>query len=443
VQVYSATITAALGRADLTAITGYDINSSQYSQDYTASFDSQDTFAVADARLALKMRNAKITQEVRLAVPFGTVADWLLGGFFSHEHTRYDQNLYAQVSLSGRIAGQWVFFAVPQTYTEYSGFTDLTLHINDRFDIQLGARDSQIRQTSSETQIGAAYAQLVGTPDPNIYPPVHSSVNAVTYLVTPRWKLSTDWMVYARLASGYRPGGPNVSPGVPAQYQPDKTQNYELGVKGEYLDHKVYLDASLYYIDWKSIQLTLLDPQTYQGYTANASRAKSQGLELSVNVTPFSGLTATAWVAWNTAVLKEGFPYSGMQYEAYGVAGDRLPFGSRFSGNVAVNDEFRLSDRITASVGLTESLVGNQLGGFQSAATAGVAPPRQSYPSYARMDLRAGLKYATWDINLFANNVTNRRVIVPLGGLDAAPLPPNYFAILQPRLVGLNLTKTF
>jgi len=444
VQVYSATVTAKLGAADLTAISGYNVNSSLFSQDYSAIVGGLQPFSsVSGARLDLDMRNAKFTQEIRLAMPLGQVADWLLGAFYSHEHTRYDQNLYAEDATTGNIAGQWVLFSVPQTYTEYSGFTDFTFHLTERFDVQLGARESEIRQTSSESQIGAPYANLIGSPNPVLYPAVDSSVNAFTYLLTPRLKLSPDWMAYARLASGYRPGGPNVTPGVPPQYQPDKTQNYEVGLKGDTWNHKIQFDGSLYYIDWKNIQLTLLDPQNYQGYTANASRAKSQGVELSLNVTPTTGLTIAGWVAWNTAVLKEGFTYSGMLYEAYGTAGDRLPFGSRFSGNLSVNEEFRITAQWKGTVGVSESYVGDQVGGFQDATTVGIAPPRQHYPSYARTDLRAGLKYDSWRVNLFANNVTNRRAVIPLGGLDASPLPQNYFTVIQPRLIGININKTF
>ena len=444
IQVYSATATAKLGEADLTAISGYNINSSLVSQDYSAIIGGAPPFSsVTGARLDLDMRNAKFTQEIRLAMPLGNVADWLLGVFYSHEHTSYDQNLYAEDSTTGDIAGQWVLFTVPQTYTEYSGFTDFTLHVTERFDVQLGARESVIKQTSSESQIGAPYASLIGSPDPVIYPAVDSRVNAFTYLLTPRLKLSPDWMAYARLASGYRPGGPNVAPGVPPQYQPDKTQNYEVGLKGDAWNHKIQFDGSLYYIDWKNIQLTLLDPQSYQGYTANASRAKSQGMELSVSIIPTTGLTIAGWVAWNTAVLKEGFPYSGMLAEAYGTAGDRLPFSSRISGNLSVNAEFRITGQWKGTVGVAESYVGDQVGGFQDAVTVGVAPPRQDYPSYSRTDLRAGLKYDNWSVNLFANNVTNRRAIIPLGGLDASPLSQNYFTFLQPRLVGINVTKTF
>jgi len=83
-------------------------------------------------------------------------------------------------------------------------------------------------------------------------------------LVTPRYKLTPDLMLYARLASGYRAGGPNATAsvfGLPESYSPDKTQNYEIGAKGDVLNHLIEFDASAYYIDWRQIQLSLVDPR--------------------------------------------------------------------------------------------------------------------------------------------------------------------------------------
>ena len=222
VQVYSATVTANLGAMNLTAISGYNVNSSLASQDYSAVVGGQEPFpTVSGARLDLDMNNAKFTQEIRLAMALGTGAEWLLGGFYSHEHTSYLQNLYPEDPITGAIPGKWVLFSVPQTYTEYSGFTDLTFHVTERLDIQLGARDSQIKQTSSETQSGAAYAALIGSPDPVIYPAVDSSVNAFTYLVTPRLKalarLDAVRKIRLRLSARWTERRPRRSPSVSAR----------------------------------------------------------------------------------------------------------------------------------------------------------------------------------------------------------------------------------
>jgi iron complex outermembrane receptor protein len=254
--------------------------------------------------------------------------------------------------------------------------------------------------------------------------------------VTPRFKLSEDLMLYVRLASGYRAGGPNqVVVGVPPQYQPDKTRNYEVGAKGNFLDHLISFDASVYYIDWRDIQLSLIDSQSNQGYTGNAGGAKSEGVELSLESRPVSALTLAAWVVWNEAILTQPFPPASTAAGGiYGGAGDRLPYSSPFSGNFSVNEEFPLIGTATGFLGAAVGYVGGRLDNFIS------TPDRQPLPAYAKADLRAGVTYGTWKTNLFVTNVTDRRGL--LGG-GAGNFIPYAFQYIQPRTVGLSVAKTF
>jgi iron complex outermembrane receptor protein len=323
--------------------------------------------------------------------------------------------------------GTLIYVPIPTTYAEYAGFTDLTFHVSDRFDIQVGGRESAIRQTFSETESGAFF------PTPSVVPQVATNSSAFTYLVTPRFKVSPDLMVYARLASGYRAGGANPLPGsgTPPEYSPDKTQDYDLGLKADFLEHTLSVDASLYYIDWKNIQLQLFNPLTGGDYNTNGSRAKSQGLELSVESRPLIGLKVAGWVTWNDAELTRAFPAGST---AVGMQGDRLPNSSRFSGNLSLQQDFPLGTRVSGFVGGAVSYVGSREGVFNS------TPQRQYFPAYAKTDLRAGAKYESWAANLYVNNVADKRGIIS-GGLGV--FPPFGFYDIQPRTVGLSLSKDF
>jgi iron complex outermembrane recepter protein len=110
-----------------------------------------------------------------------------------------------------------------------------------------------------------------------VNPPEHTKDHSFTYLLTPRYRFSPNLMVYARVASGYRPGGPNptcVLYPVPCQYAPDKTRNYELGLKAQTQEHRLSFDASVYYIDWRNIQLQVAQADTEFTYFTNASKAR-------------------------------------------------------------------------------------------------------------------------------------------------------------------------
>jgi len=310
--------------------------------------------------------------------------------------------------------------------------------VTDRFDVQFGGRESTNRQTYHETDFGPYDLTFYGTPSPYAFPAEESRKSAFTYLVTPRFKVTPDLMLYARLASGYRPGGPNEptsNRNVPASFGPDKTMNYEIGAKGTALENRLSFDASVYYIDWKDIQVLVYDPNTEITYFTNANRAKSQGVELSVESRPLSGLTLGAWVAWNDAELTKAFPPVDVSF-TYGVPGDRLPYSSRFSGNFSAEQSFPLSKDWTGLVGVAVSYVGERVGEFA------ITPARDIFPAYTRTDLRGGLKRGSWAVNLFANNITDRRGIVS-GGIASGGNSPFAYQYIQPRTVGFSIAKTF
>jgi hypothetical protein len=159
-------------------------------------------------------------------------------------------------------------------------------------------------------------------------------------------------------------------------------------------------------------------------------------VELSLEARPVGGLTLASWVAWNEAVLTQRFPAGST---AYGVPGYRLPDGSRWSGNFAVDEDFPIWRAVTGFVGSSVTYVGDRFGPFRGL-SAGVPLPRQRFPSYTQVDLRSGIKTDTWTLSLTATNVTDRRNAI-YGGLGA--LPPTAFTYILPRTISLSVSKAF
>jgi outer membrane receptor protein involved in Fe transport len=274
-----------------------------------------------------------------------------------------------------------------------------------------------------------------------VTPELRSEADAFTYLVTPRFRISPNLMMYGRFASGYRTGGPNsplppssplYDPAVPAQSDPDETNNYEFGVKGSVFDHALSFDASLYYIDWKDIQINVVSQVNARGYSTNGGNAKTQGAELAVEAAPLPGLTLGAWAVWSDAVLTESFPVTS---PVSGASGDRLPYSSEWAGNFSVDQRFPLTAELTASVGGTVSYIGDRLGSF-----TGGTNQRETYPSFTKVDLRAGLEYGRLRINAYVANVSDERGV--LGG-GVGTFPPYAFVYIQPRTIGINLSADF
>ncbi len=440
-QAYSATLKAKLGVADLTAVTGYNVVGNFNAFDYSATLGPLVAVAfpgISGTISFLDYETKKFTQEVRLTMPLGARLEWLIGGFYTRERDEDFNHMGAINPATGVEVGTFLDQVLPSRYSEYAAFTDLTWKVTDRFDIQVGARQSRLDQEVSTVYSAGPFNTVVGLANPTIFAASSTKADAFTYLLTPRLKVSPDLLAYARLASGYRAGGPqagNQLYGIPARYDPDKTLNYELGLKGDFLAHALSIDVSVYHIDWKDIQITQskqVTPVLRTNYTGNGARAKSQGVELSIESRPLRGLQIAGWVAYNDATLAQDLPLG----PSVGLEGNRLPFSSRLSANLSVDGEFPLTATVKGFVGATASYAGDRVGIFQP------TPLRQYYPSFTKTDLYAGVRYESWTINLFVNNLTDERGLLT-GGRDYNPSPAYASVFIQPRTFGLSLAKDF
>lgn len=438
VQFYAGVLKIPLGQGTLTSLTGYNISSFNSEADASWLYGAglvEPLFGVAGVWLTADATTTKLSQELRLSTPIGARLDWLAGAYFTRENTQFLANLMAVSPQSEQVVGSVLNSEFPTTYKEYAAYTDLTLKVSSRFDIQLGGRYTRFKQGGFELDDGIYNMLFFRPPRPNpfIAGPESLDADSSTYLLTPRLRLTPDLMIYARVASGYRAGGINVTdaPGIPTGYGPDKTYNYELGLKADWLNHALSVDASAYSIDWKDIQLFLRGP-TGAGYLNNGGDAKSQGLELMVQARPSRGLTLSGWVAWNAAVLTQNFPATS---SVQGMDGDRLPYNMRFSGNLAAQQVFALPRDGSGYVGADVSYVDARLGEF---AAGGL---RAYLPAYAKTDAHGGVRYGSWSVDLFANNLTDRRGILTRGQDTGGP--PYSVTYIQPRTVGLNVAKSF
>jgi outer membrane receptor protein involved in Fe transport len=461
-QFYDAVVTAKFGQLELMSVTGYGINHIQDSFDSSGGGAGEafvfPAYGVVGFPSFQNTDQRRFTQEFRLTVPLAPRLQVLMGGFYSHDFSPIGtQDAYASEPLTGSIAGP-VYLTQNSSdgnvlTMERAGFLNFTYQATDRLSIQLGGRVStysthQYAVTyTGPTQPPENYAfnTLIGAPSPVAVPPSDStSPNASSFLFTPELKITPDLMMYLRLASGFRPGGSNgFGPGnPPPHYNPDKTYNYELGFKGSFYDHALTTDISAYYIDWKDIQLSLasvVNGIVVGGFTGNGGRAKSEGLELSAQARPLNRLTISGWVVFSDAELTN-YPLAALQAGIYAAPGDALPRSSRFSGNLSVEQRFPLATSTEGAVSATVSYVGDRKGGFLPAAYPTYPGPRQDLPGYAKLDLLASAVHDLWRLNIYANNVLDKRGVIDGGAGTAFP---QSFYIIPPRTIGLSVIRSF
>ena len=374
----------------------------------------------------------KFTQEFRLSSPASDHIEWQVGAYYTRETGDLNQVIDAFTPSTGAIFGPVLeTVSLPSVYKEWAGFGDVTYHFNPQFDVQVGGRVASVKQSSIETLSGA----LVGS-----VPTLHasSSESVGTFSIAPRYHLNADTMIYGRIASGFRPGGPNLLPvnapaGTPSTYKSDSTINYELGVKSTLLDGRLQLDVAAFYIDWTRIQI--IERVNNVGVTGNGSSARSEGVEWNTTWTPIEGLSLSFNGAYTDAVLTADAPSIG------GTSGDELAGVPKWSS--ALDGEYRWQpiDGYSTFAGFTWAYMGERKNGFTTATTPPIG--RFSIPSYNTVNLRLGVDHETWEMQVFAKNVGDERGIVNLTGPGQIINLGRTETIIQPRTIGVLVSKKF
>lgn len=427
-RIYNATIDYDFGPVALVSATSYGTVDQHLLEDASAVYGPLLTGALGmplGAGVDQRLSQRRFTQEVRLASTHNDVFEWTIGGFYTHEKNRLGQDLYAVDGVSGATVPSLdglVLVDLPSRYTEYAGFVNATWHVVPKFDITAGGRWSHNKQSEEQDTNGL----LVGS---SVFGG-HSSDSVFTYAVAPTFKPNANTRIYARVAKGYRPGGPNaVSPlasdAVPRTFGPDTTTNYEVGVKTETDDHLLSLEAAAFIIDWKDIQL--LAQIDNLGVNVNGGAARSKGVEFTAGLNPNRSLSLYATGSYVDAHLIEDAPAA-----VGGFRGDPLPYNPKWQWTIGAEYERPMSPNATGHAGISWHYTGVRYADFQ------VGTAQHRLPAYSQLDAHMGVDVGRFRIDAFAHNLTDSRGITNVGffgdvnGNLAA-------AVIRPRSFGLAL----
>ena len=384
----------------------------------------------APAGLDQGMKQRRFTQEVRLASNGPGAIEWTLGGFYTRENNRLSQNVFAVDPATGdRVLDGLLVVALPSRYREVAGFANATWHIAPKFDLTAGGRYSHNRQSSEQDTSGL----LLPAPT-NVSG--KSSDGVFTYSVAPQYKPNRNTTIYARVAKGYRPGGPNaLSPdapdAVPRQFGPDTTINYELGLKTQTADRLLSLELTAFLTNWKDIQLLVQLGQF--GVNTNGGSARSKGIEFSAGLNPSRSLSLYANGSYVDAYLTDDAPLAG------GFKGDQLPYSPKWQGTIGAEYEHPLSASVNGRAGISWHYTGSRFSDFNPPLAPDVpGPPQHKLDSFSQIDAHAGVEMGKFRMDAFVRNLTGARGIVNIGAFGAfnGDLPA---AVIMPRTFGLSL----
>jgi outer membrane receptor protein involved in Fe transport len=442
-EIYTARVDFDLDEVRLTSVSAWSESNNNASADATGTYGPifEIAFPIYPSGGSYSFEQPivtnKFSQEVRLSGG-GERLQWLAGVFYTNENSNFSQILGRTTSpVTTILNGQNL-----SSYEEMAAFGTLTFKISDAFEVQFGGRYSRNEQTfDAVTTIDGPAQALFG---PSVSINFTSEEDAFTWLITPTYHINPDLMVYARVATGYRPGGPNTAvPGAELTFGSDRVINYELGLKG-FVAPRLSVAVAAFQIDWSDIQLQNAAIPSSLLFFENGNGARSRGLEFAANWRPWSGFSLDGNATILDAELTEDLdPTTPTVQRLSGLAGDRLPYSARFSANLSAQQNFSISESVDGNIGANLNYVGGRLGLFNNNRLVGTSlVERARIPSYATVDLRGGLSINNrYSLNLYVRNLFNERGVLSVGTGNGALLPTAGF--ITPRTIGLSVEARF
>lgn len=252
-----------------------------------------------------------------------------------------------------------------------------------------------------------------------------------------QYKLSSDVNLYGSYTEGFKSGGfngaNNTGDASKYRFEPETVKNYEVGLRSELFGNRLLFNASVFYTDYKNLQVSIVRVINGSASTVitNAAVSVSKGIELESKFAVTEALSVGSAITLLDARYSK-FPNAtatttqkltpGVLFQD--LSGRPRSFAPKFSGTFYVNYKQPITTALNIELGA--DLL------YQSYYyTADQDDPNLAQDGYAKLDLRAALSSADskWELALIAKNVTDETILN--SGSDSAD--PGSFIVTKER----------
>jgi outer membrane receptor protein involved in Fe transport len=464
-SLWAVKVESNLGWAELTSNTSYFTRNQSSVSDYTqfmgtlllldptvtasggtstATFTDVQYNVVEESKLQSNDANARL--------------NWVAGLFLSHQHENTTEDILAPASETSYLSGvpmpagnvdhQDPYSAIDK---QYAIFGQADYKLTDTVKLTLGLRIASMNTAGQEYEAGS----FIGAA------PVAAAGSFTEHPVTPKfgvsWQPDANDLFYATAAKGYRPGGINSGLGqlcaanltflglnsAPATYKSDSLWSYEVGAKNTLWDHRLQIDSSAYFIDWKDIQQNVYLGGCGLQFAANLGKATSKGLDISVNVKATANLLISAEAGYTDA------RYTRTVYA--GVAGIGAPIVNQgdllaptpWNLNLSGEYHFPGFDVVSPYLRADYQFTAGQRGTLPSQdVSAGGDAAIPNAPATRNLSMRAGARWDAWDISGYVNNLLGAQPLL-VRSHDVFASPLFFDRTWRPRTIGVTGTYRF
>ena len=191
-------------------------------------------------------------------------------------------------------SNSWVGFPAPGLIIDIFQFTEQDTEsravffegdyaVTDRLTLTVGGRYTKDeKKTRQEGNVETISGEFTSNPE--------EEWSEFTPRMGARYAFNDDVMAFFTYSKGYRSGGFNgrVNSVIEAReaFDPETVDNYELGIKSEWLDNRLRVNANIFFMEYEDKQEELQLPDSsgtgQKTVVTNASSATIQGIEFDV-----------------------------------------------------------------------------------------------------------------------------------------------------------------
>ena len=428
-----------LGKNELTSITAYE------NTEYTQLGDA-DATAREISRSYGQTRSRQVSQEFRLVSPREDRVNWIGGIHLFRENLDID-SARAALPNSNDTAQVYQDSILKQTTTSYAAFGSVTFDLTSDFKLTGGLRYTseekdidlnRVATTAGGTVFGNTASwwkrsSIVKTLSTVATQDEANSWNEWTYDVTPEYRLSDNARVYAKYSKGFRSGGYNggaTTQSSVSVLDPEYLKAYELGIKSEVFNGRANINASIFYYDYKDVQVNtvLASPTGTVSTQLNGASADAYGAELEVEALPLDRLHVFSSIGLLKAQYKD--------YKTATADYSGNDFGRSPRLTAAIGGDYRIPLENGASLVLSTDWYGKSKFYFSTSAQSDYEQGQKGY-----VVGNAQISYVTpkdkLKISLFAKNLTDRDYLT---AINPGVTGLNTYVLGDPRTVGVSVT---
>ena len=376
------------------------------------------------------------SQEFRLASNGHHEFNYLLGAFFSDEDLVrvFGRGFVGNTKAIANWRGE-------TRYDNYALFGQTQWEFVPRLSLITGLRFN--REESSYTYDD--YYRVIHFP--SFGNPTSNVDNVVTGKLGLQYQATPDIMAFAFAARGYKGVAYDLVTGLSAAeaasfpVKPEKSDDYEVGVRSEWLDRRLLVNATVYDTEYHDFQVQTIVPNILNSFIlTNIPKVRSRGVEIESIAQVTQQLHATLGYAYTDARAIDypvGQCYSGQtvpvtctQSPAFqNLAGATLPNAPRNKVSAAL-DYKRNIPGVPIDADLTVNSVWQSAEDFSITGDPGTI--QRAY-NITNMNLQiTPQKFSNMSVSFFCNNVLDRHYTVNLSNVKGNwTFPPGGTAYAQ------------